>query len=904
MMRKRLIFSLIITIVGFFSLNAQESSLGSASSMATYVDTPISLATGIPQVNIPLYELGTSNGGFNVNIGLSYHPYNGKATVLTDSNGKGWSLNKSGAITREINGDIDEYYDDPNKSNYIKNQFSNTYYYNIPGNSGKFRFVRDIDNNTFSLNNISGNNVKIEYTREANNATLILKSFKITDDKGFKYFFDDYSISLQGTSFNYRSAFYLSKILDENDKEIVTYTYDKNIKYLGTSTTIQYQHCKLNTITTSKGKINFEYSDTSYSLSENPYELANVVLRNINNDLISKYFCSVNGLRKKDKNLTEIENYAFLYSSGSETSYGYYTNGLYGNFVCLANNTFKNPRTYTAGLLEQIRFPGKGYVKYNYEANEIYKDKTTADYPNATSITDPEVQYYDVTEIPYDTNISKTQTIQADAYVILQSEFGDDYNEIFHGVETLLSFTIRTKPNNILVSPSSSCMDSYILGPGQYTVTFKGGGNGIFKLYSVKSIPKPYKNSSPVDIGARIKNIKYYDANNVLTKTVSYEYNSFTNSLSSSGQIVNAEDCSGDTPSTFVLYKNVKEILGDSTSNNGYVQYYFKAPDEYTSSTPYYTPFFNLTSSGVLYKKEIYNNQNQLQISEDYNYTFEEKANSQAYVLCGGNSTKPSWLKYSKTESKQYVDSQNFITDTIEKTFSADNYQESYTKATSADGTIAESTIKYPSDLGNTKLLNANMLTTPLSSETKVNGIVASKTESQFTNANDNYPSQVITYNPADNSIRSNVKFDLYDDKGNLLQATSNYDTSSGQGVSSVTIFGYNKTLPIAKITGAKYNQISTALIDSIVNASNADIDSTTENTLITAEDNFRNDASLKDFQVTTYTYDPMIGVTSETSPTGLRAYYKYDTVGRLVKVVDANGNIIKENKYNYKPEN
>ena len=136
MMRKQLIFSLIITIVGSIPLKAQEKNFGdlpnpvpSVSSIATYIDTPISLATGVPQVNIPLYELGTSNGGFNVNIGLSYHAYNGKPNVPSSEVGKGWSLTKAGTITREVYVDIDEYYDDPSKSNYIKNQFDDIYYY-------------------------------------------------------------------------------------------------------------------------------------------------------------------------------------------------------------------------------------------------------------------------------------------------------------------------------------------------------------------------------------------------------------------------------------------------------------------------------------------------------------------------------------------------------------------------------------------------------------------------------------------------------------------------------------------------------------------------------------------------------------------------------------------------------
>ena len=60
---------------------------------------------------------------------------------------------------------------------------------------------------------------------------------------------------------------------------------------------------------------------------------------------------------------------------------------------------------------------------------------------------------------------------------------------------------------------------------------------------------------------------------------------------------------------------------------------------------------------------------------------------------------------------------------------------------------------------------------------------------------------------------------------------------------------------------------------------------------------------------VTTYTYDPLIGVTTITPPSGIREQYLYDTANRLkeiqVRERDNTGNYvvktIKELKYNYK---
>jgi len=56
-----------------------------------------------------------------------------------------------------------------------------------------------------------------------------------------------------------------------------------------------------------------------------------------------------------------------------------------------------------------------------------------------------------------------------------------------------------------------------------------------------------------------------------------------------------------------------------------------------------------------------------------------------------------------------------------------------------------------------------------------------------------------------------------------------------------------------------------------------------------------------RDAQITTYTYEPLVGMSTITDPKGYTIYYNYDAYGRLIAVKDAQGNILSENEYHYK---
>jgi YD repeat-containing protein len=53
---------------------------------------------------------------------------------------------------------------------------------------------------------------------------------------------------------------------------------------------------------------------------------------------------------------------------------------------------------------------------------------------------------------------------------------------------------------------------------------------------------------------------------------------------------------------------------------------------------------------------------------------------------------------------------------------------------------------------------------------------------------------------------------------------------------------------------------------------------------------------------MTTYTYEPLVGITSSTDERNNTTYYEYDQFNRLTNIRDQKGNILKNTKYHYRP--
>lgn len=151
-----------------------------------------------------------------------------------------------------------------------------------------------------------------------------------------------------------------------------------------------------------------------------------------------------------------------------------------------------------------------------------------------------------------------------------------------------------------------------------------------------------------------------------------------------------------------------------------------------------------------------------------------------------------------------------------------------------------------------------------------------------------------------DTRYKSKVQFNQYDSYSNLLEQQRPDD------MRQAFIWGYNSTLPVIK--GENIDQ---AALTAAVNLALSGTGYATLEALLSAVTTFPNTAwttfnqnlrsNAPGAMITTYTYSPLTGMTSETDTTGELSSYEYDSFGRLVLVKDDEGNIKSQYQYNYK---
>lgn len=259
------------------------------------------------------------------------------------------------------------------------------------------------------------------------------------------------------------------------------------------------------------------------------------------------------------------------------------------------------------------------------------------------------------------------------------------------------------------------------------------------------------------------------------------------------------------------------------------------------------------------------------------------------------------------TNSKSYVYdplyANNYILTSTDYTYNQSNVLVKEKSTHTSKGDLLKSAYKYPIDFPGTlvydTMVNRNILS-PLVEETlDKNGSFLQSTKTNFnfwngtswstTATNIIVPQTVEARITPQTSYETRLRFESYNDKGQVITASKEND------VKTTYIWGYNKAYPVAKIVGVGYSSLNGLFNQAVLdNPATTDIQMRNELNLI------RSALSVTNALVATYTYKPLVGMTSETDPNGNTIYYEYDNFNRLVLIKDHDSKILKKICYNY----
>jgi YD repeat-containing protein len=410
-------------------------------------------------------------------------------------------------------------------------------------------------------------------------------------------------------------------------------------------------------------------------------------------------------------------------------------------------------------------------------------------------------------------------------------------------------------------------------------------------------------------------------------------------------RIANNRFTIGNTQGSHIGYREVRVEKGSSNHENGYTVYKYTSPFEYPDGITDAPPYPPVSESqeyktGLLTARTdyVYSGNAFKPVNKNlYEYTFKQfsvlakKVGFMGGVIQGENHLHKylhgdylSTVGFSQILKETQIiydqaDVNRFTSVITEFTYDSDIQNVKKRTATGSDGKTLATEFFYPHDYTNpsqsiTFMKDKNCVGLPIEI---VSGTIQSNlfkiTSAQY-NQHDytnnllrlkkQFKLPVITplsssgFNYSINSangakdsrydVKEEVSIDLYDSKGNVLQVTDR------AGIITSYIWGYKLQYPVAKIINKAY---SDAVTQSGIVLATIDNPMTTESAMRTELNKLR---TLTGAYVTTYTYRPLIGMTSETDANNRTVYYEYDAFNRLSIVRDKDNNIIKKICYNY----
>jgi RHS repeat-associated protein len=938
----------------------------SAASMMNFTDVPVNLYSGVPNINIPLYSFPTRSKDIEANMFLAYHPNGVSQHDKVSDVGLGWSLFTGGIISKnvvdapdELSALLYEVTDNVFDDIYTYNFFGNSGRFIIKKDSITDEyFAQKMDNSTVKIElafSSGTQNVESFTIYDDKGYIFVFNVYDTIVKRFLKY--NDYPHFNTGYSYiSYRPSYYLTEVIDNNRKRLLNYEYSTTtVPYEPNPTIFEFtnDYRKLQTMTAEGiGKATFSYSyDSDLEVSElDPFELQDITIETLGDEVVKKFEFNYSGERRQltavrefDKSLNESLDYNLTYNN---SAYGLpfadpseYVVGtdMYG----YVNRTFKcetfdqrpllevTPEMVAVGSLQKIQLPTGGSILYEFEPSTFGQgsnitNQTAQDYYYQHNEHDNiEKQLYDHTSFDTSVNDEWEFTVSGTETKKLYFKFGEDnFVEGSGYVGTGPPYTIVYK----LFSGSTEVFDFSNIGledynclgrlvelaPGTYRIeiNLESGLSATGEISITEKIRKPNPKLWEYGAGLRIKRIAYFTENvdsDYLNNPLSYQqpaketnfrYNFFGNPNTSSGVIGFSFPVDLDLTKYGSVQMCYANVTAYDTGDNGYTRYTYKLPGDVIAGD--YSDY-EACREGLLSRREIFNNQDEIVVEVENTFDFTTIGSEVFPVYPTNNSSinsfaMLSWVKLSNTITSTYSqEGSNGIVE-VSKSFTYNDENRRVASESSINSVGENLSIEYIYHEGNS-IHSKNRISELEEAKTYRGSDLIASAKTIYSNGfEDN-----VAYLPQQTQVAK--ASEAFDDKLTVLQYDefgNPIEVYSSNGITTCYIWGYNKTQPIAKIDNVTYDDIAVdaANLQTISNYT----DPNDEGILIEALAIFRNSSIFENGMMTSYTYKPLLGISSITDVRGRRTTYEYDDFGRLYLVRDQENNIISQNTYNFQP--
>lgn len=245
---------------------------------------------------------------------------------------------------------------------------------------------------------------------------------------------------------------------------------------------------------------------------------------------------------------------------------------------------------------------------------------------------------------------------------------------------------------------------------------------------------------------------------------------------------------------------------------------------------------------------------------------------------------------YLTNATEKWLSSAGTLTQNTSYTYNLPYLQPIAIGTTRSDGATITRNFKYSHDLSGqsvyAQMLSRNMISQPIEEQVVAPEGTVSTTRTNYDVFHNNFIApKSVEKSFGDGAFKTEIQYDIYDDKANLLQSTAK------DGIVTSYIWGYNYKYVLAKVSGLSYSQ-ATANIDV------ATLHTITDEAQLRATfNNLR--TSKPSALITSFTYKPLTGTSSSTNASGITNYFQYDAAARLSVVKNNNNQIEKTYKYN-----